>query len=219
MASRERPLIGLTGGVASGKSTAARAFEALRPGCRVDADAAARAVVEPGSEGLAAVVAHFGPGVLGGDGRLDRAALRQRVFADAAARKRLEALLHPRIRAWMLAQAEVATTPYVLLDIPLLAEGGGRAAWPMLARIVVVDAPVALQEARLIDRDGIDPALAARMIAAQASRAERLALADDVLVNRGSPAELAAAVARLDGHWLRDAQHPDFERVGGRTSA
>lgn len=219
MASRERPLIGLTGGVASGKSTAARAFEALRPGCRVDADRAARAVVEPGSEGLAAVLAQFGPGVLGGDGRLDRAALRQRVFADAAARKSLEALLHPRIRAWMLAQAEAASTPYVLLDIPLLAEGGGRAAWPMLARIVVVDVPVALQQARLIARDGIDPVLAARMIAAQASRAERLALADDVLVNLGSPAELAAAVARLDAHWLRDAQPPDFEREGRRTSA
>lgn len=197
----DRPLIGLTGGVAAGKSTVAAAFEALRPGCRVDADRAARAVVEPGTDGLAAVLAHFGPGVLAADGRLDRAALRQRVFADASARKTLEALLHPRIRAWMLAQAAAADAPYVLLDIPLLAEGGGRAAWPMLTRIVVVDVPVALQQSRLMARDGIDAALAERMIAAQATRAERLAIADDVLVNLGSAADLAAAVARLDARW------------------
>lgn len=198
---RNRPLIALTGGVASGKSTAARAFEALRPGCLVDADAAARAVVAPGSEGLAAVVAAFGPGVLAADGTLDRAALRQRVFAEPEARRRLEALLHPRIRAWMLAAAAQATTPYVLLDIPLLAEGGGRATWPMLARVVVVDVPVAVQRARLLARDGIDAGLAEAMIAAQATRAERLALADDVLVNLGTPADLAAAVARLDAGW------------------
>lgn len=197
----DRPLIGLTGGVAAGKSTVARAFEALRPGCRVDADLAARAVVEPGTDGLAAVLAHFGPGVLAADGRLDRAALRQRVFADAPARKALEALLHPRIRVWMLARAAAAATPYVLLDIPLLAEGGGRAAWPMLGRVLVVDVPVAVQRARLRARDGIDAALAERMIAAQATRAERLAIADDVLVNLGSAAELAAAVARLDARW------------------
>jgi dephospho-CoA kinase len=198
---RNPPLIALTGGVAAGKSTAARAFEALRPGCLVDADAAARAVVAPGSEGLAAVVAAFGPGVLATDGTLDRAALRQRVFAEPEARRRLEALLHPRIRAWMLAAAAQATTPYVLLDIPLLAEGGGRATWPMLARVVVVDVPVAVQRARLLARDGIDAGLAEAMIAAQASRAERLALADDVLVNLGTPADLAAAVARLDAGW------------------
>ncbi|MBS3959812.1 MAG: dephospho-CoA kinase [Xanthomonadaceae bacterium] len=204
---RNRPLIALTGGVAAGKSTAARAFEALRPGCLVDADAAARAVVAPGSEGLAAVVAAFGPGVLAADGTLDRAALRQRVFAEPEARRRLEALLHPRIRAWMLAAAAQATTPYVLLDIPLLAEGGGRATWPMLARVVVVDVPVAVQRARLLARDGIDAALAEAMIAAQASRAERLALADDVLVNLGTPADLAAAVARLDAGWASSLPH------------
>jgi dephospho-CoA kinase len=194
-------VIALTGGVASGKSTAARAFEALQPGCVVDADLAARAVVEPGSEGLAAVVAAFGPGVLAADGTLDRPALRQRVFADADARKTLEALLHPRIRAWMRARAEAATTPYVLMDIPLLAEGGGRAAWPMLDRVLVVDVPVAVQRARLLARDGVDVALAERMIAAQATRAERLALADDVLVNLGTAVQLAEAVARLDARY------------------
>lgn len=196
-------LIGLTGGVASGKSSVARAFEARHPGCVVDADLAARAVVEPGTEGLAAVVGHFGGEVLGPDGRLDRAALRARVFADAAQRRALEALLHPRIRAWMLARADAASTPYVVLDIPLLAEGGGRATWPMLDRIVVVDVPVAVQQARLMARDGVDAALAERMIAAQATRAQRLALADDVIVNLGSLADLGDAVERLDSRWQR----------------
>jgi len=196
-----RPVIGLTGGVASGKSSVARAFEARHAGGLVDADLAARAVVEPGTEGLAAVVAHFGPEVLAADGRLDRAALRALVFGDAGQRKALEALLHPRIRAWMLARAEAAPTPYVVLDIPLLAEGGGRATWPMLDRIVVVDVPVPVQRARLMARDGIDAALAERMIAAQATRAQRLALADDVLVNLGSLADLDAAVGRLDARW------------------
>ena len=193
-----RLVIGLTGGVASGKSSVARAFEARHPGSVVDADLAARAVVEPCTEGLAAVIAAFGADVLGPDGRLDRTALRARVFGDAAQRKALEALLHPRIRAWMLARAEAAPTPYVVLDIPLLAEGGGRATWPMLDRIVVVDVPVAVQRARLMARDGVDAALAERMIAAQATRAQRLALADDVIVNLGSLQDLDAAVSRLD---------------------
>jgi len=189
--------------VASGKSSVARAFEARHPGCVVDADLAARAVVEPGTGGLAAVVGHFGGEVLDPDGRLDRAALRARVFADAAQRKALEALLHPRIRAWMLARADAASTPYVVLDIPLLAEGGGRATWPMLDRIVVVDVPVAVQRARLMARDGVDAALAERMIAAQATRAQRLALADDVIVNLGSLVDLDDAVDRLDSRWRR----------------
>lgn len=201
-------LIGLTGGVASGKSSVARAFEARHPGCVVDADLAARAVVEPGTEGLAAVVAHFGTDVLGPDGRLDRAALRARVFTAPEERKALEGLLHPRIRAWMLARAEAAATPYVVLDIPLLAEGGGRATWPMLDRIVVVDVPVAVQRARLMARDGVDAALAERMIAAQTTRAQRLALADDVIVNLGSLSDLDGAVGRLEGRYLMGSGQP-----------
>ncbi len=201
---RGRALIGLTGGVASGKSSVARAFEARHPGCIVDADLAARAVVEPGTEGLEAVVGRFGSAVLGPDGRLDRAALRARVFAAPEERKALEALLHPRIRAWMLARADAAATPYVIMDIPLLAEGGGRVTWPMLGRIVVVDVPTAVQRARLMARDGVDAGLADRIIAAQATRAQRLALADDVIVNLGSFEDLGAAVSRLDARW-RDA--------------
>jgi dephospho-CoA kinase len=198
-----RFVIGLTGGVASGKSTVARAFEARHPGSVVDADLAARAVVEPGSEGLAAVVAHFGPGVVAPDGRLDRAALRAQVFADPAARRTLEGLLHPRIRAWMAERAAASPAPYVVMDIPLLAEGGGRAAWPMLDRILVVDVPVEVQRARLMARDGVDAALAERMIAAQAARAPRLALADDVIVNLGSPRDVENVVERLDGRYRR----------------
>lgn len=198
-----RFVIGLTGGVASGKSTVARAFEARHPGSVVDADLAARAVVEPGSEGLAAVVDHFGPGVVAPDGRLDRAALRAQVFADPAARKTLEGLLHPRIRAWMAERAAASPAPYVVMDIPLLAEGGGRAAWPMLDRILVVDVPVEVQRTRLMARDGVDAALAERMIAAQAARAPRLALADDVIVNLGSPRDVENVVERLDGRYRR----------------
>jgi dephospho-CoA kinase len=205
-------LVGLTGGIASGKSTAARAFEALHPGCLVDADAAARAVVAPGSEGLAAVLAAFGADLCRPDGSLDRPALRQRVFADPAARQRLEALLHPRIRAWMRERAAAAATPYVVMDIPLLAEGGGRSAWPELDRILVVDLPPALQRQRLLARDGIPPALADSMIAAQARREARLALADDVLVNLGTPEDLAAAVGRLNARLLRDAQRDTISR-------
>lgn len=205
-------ILGLTGGVASGKSSVARAFEARQPGCVVDADRAARAVVEPGTDGLAAVVERFGSGVLGADGRLDRAALRERVFAEPADRKALEALLHPRIRAWMAERAAAATSAYVVMDIPLLAEGGGRSTWPMLDRIVVVDVPAAVQRARLRARDGVDEAMAERMIAAQATRAQRLALADDVIVNLGSLPDLDAAVGRLEAHLLRDAQQHTMPR-------
>jgi dephospho-CoA kinase len=101
----------------------------------------------------------------------------------------------------MLARAEAAATPYVVFDIPLLTEGGGRTTWPMLDRIVLVDVPVSVQRARLKARDGVDADLAERMIAAQATRAQRLALADDVIVNLGSLQELDAAVGRLDARW------------------
>ena len=197
-------VVAVTGGVASGKSEATRAFEAL--GIVVaDADVAARAVVEPGEPALAAVAARFGPGVLLADGSLDRAAMRRLVFADPAARTDLEALLHPPIRAWLQAACRAAPGPYVVAAIPLLAEGGGRAAYPWLRRILVVDVPAAVQRARLMARDGVDAALADRMLAAQASRDARLAIADDVIVNDGPLSHLRACVARLDARWGRVA--------------
>lgn len=189
-------LVAVTGGVASGKSAATGIFASLGVTV-VDADVAARAVVEPGQPALAAVAQRFGPSAIGADGRLDRAAMRERVFADPRARADLEALLHPPIRAWLHKACAEAPGPYAVVAIPLLAEGGGRAAYPWLHRIVVIDVPAAVQRARLQSRDGVDRALAERMIAAQATRAQRLAMADDVVVNDGSLADLDAAIRRL----------------------
>lgn len=197
-----RWVVAVTGGVASGKSAATAAFQA-RGITVADADVAARAVVEPGQPALDEVVAAFGPGILAGDGRIDRPALRRLVFSDAVAKVRLEGLLHPRIRRWLHEACAAAPGPYALAAIPLLAEGGGRRAYPWLQRILVVDVGTAVQQARLQARDGIDGALAARMVAAQASRGERLAIADDVVVNDGPLAAVDAAVGRLHGLYLR----------------
>jgi dephospho-CoA kinase len=190
-------LIGLTGGVASGKSEVARRFEALGAGV-ADADVAARAALAGGSDGLAEAVAAFGAGILAADGGLDRAAMRRRVFADHGARRTLEAIVHPRVRAMLEAQCRAATSPYAIAAIPLLAEGGGRETYPWLSRILVVDVPELVQMERLQRRDGIDAQLAAGMLAAQATRRERLAIADDVLVNDGPLSALDAHVAALD---------------------
>lgn len=193
-----RFVVGLTGGVAAGKSEVSRRFEAL--GVTVaDADVAARAVVAPGSEGLQRIVAHFGAGVLLADGQLDRPALRERIFASPQERQALEAITHPAIRQMLRGICEGAPGPYAIAAIPLLTEAGGRQQYPWLDRILVVDAPVAVQHARLMLRDGVTAELADRMIAAQASREARLALADDVVVNDGHPDVLQAEVVRLDG--------------------
>lgn len=198
--SRRTYCIGLTGGIASGKTAVAQAFESL--GIVVaDADTAARDAVAVGSEGLSEVVAVFGREVLDAKGALDRAAMRKRVFGDDAARKRLEAIVHPRVRETLARQCAQASSPYVMAAIPLLAEVGGRAAYPWLQRIFVVDVPVAVQHARLIQRDGVDAELADRMIAAQATREQRLAIADDILVNTDSLEALRQHVAALDARY------------------
>ncbi|RDZ27036.1 dephospho-CoA kinase [Lysobacter silvisoli] len=189
--------VGVTGGVASGKSEVTRRFEAL--GVRVaDADLAARAAVAPGSDGLREVVSAFGADVLDADGGLDRAAMRRRVFADETARRRLEAIVHPRVREALRWQCESAPGAYAIAAIPLLAEGGGREAYPWLHRILVVDVPTAVQRARVMARDRVEADLAERMIAAQATRAQRLAIADDVVVNDGPLEALDRHVADLD---------------------
>ncbi|MGJ7901084.1 dephospho-CoA kinase [Lysobacter sp. 1R34A] len=189
--------VGVTGGVASGKSEVTRRFEAL--GVIVaDADLAARAAVAAGSAGLAEVVAEFGERVLDAQGALDRAAMRKLVFGDDGARRRLEAIVHPRVRSMLRAQCADAPGAYAVAAIPLLAEGGGRDAYPWLDRVLVVDVPVDVQQTRVMQRDRIDGELALRMIAAQASRGERLAIADDVIVNDGPIEALAAQVAALD---------------------
>lgn len=190
-------VVAITGGVASGKSAVAAAFERLGR-IVADADLAARAVVAAGQPALTEIAAQFGAGILLPDGQLDRARLRELVFADAVARRQLEAITHPRIRLLLQSRCAEAPGPYALAAIPLLAEGGGRCNYPWLQRVLVVDAPLPLQRSRLTARDGIDAALAERMIAAQATRGQRLALADDVIVNDGAMAELDSAVARLD---------------------
>lgn len=192
-------VVALTGGVAAGKSAVTRRFEAL--GVPVhDADVAAREVVAPGSEGLAEVVDVFGADVLDSRGQLDRPAMRRRVFADPAARRGLEAIIHPRVRAWLRERALAGTAPYCLLAIPLLAENIEQYRW--VDRVLVVDVPESVQLARLLARDGIDETLARRMIAQQASRADRLALADDVIDNSGDESALDQAVAELHRRYL-----------------
>ena len=190
-------VIGLTGGIASGKSAVSQRFEAK--GIFVaDADQAAREAVAIGSDGLADVVDMFGKGVLAADGSLDRPAMRGRVFADADARKRLEGIIHPRVRELLHDACLRATGPYAIAAVPLLAESGGRKAYPWLQRILVVDVPESVQLQRLLLRDGIDEALAQRMIDVQATRQQRLAIADDVLLNDGPLEALDERVAVLD---------------------
>ncbi len=186
--------VGLTGGVASGKS-AACARLASHGVPVIDADVVAREVVEPGQPALAEIAARFGAAMIGADGRLDRAALRARVFGDAGERKALESITHPRVRERLLAQAAAARGPYVVLAIPLLAESGDRYAW--LDAVVVIDVSVEVQLQRLMARDGNDEPLARAMIAAQASRDQRLALADEVIDNSGTLEALHVAVDAL----------------------
>lgn len=193
-------VIGLTGGIASGKSALGREFEALGVTV-VDADVVAREVVAPGPV-LSRIAERFGRHVLQADGTLDRRALREMVFADEELRLALEGITHPAIRERLQAQCRAAPGPYAIAAIPLLTEAGGRGVYPWLDRILLVDAPVDLQRARLMARDGIDAALADRMIAAQATRAQRLALADDVVVNDGDPAHLQARARALAAQYL-----------------
>ncbi len=193
--------IGLTGGIASGKSTVARRFAELRVPV-VDADEAARAVVAAGTPGLAAVLARFGHSMLAADGTLERRRLRDLVFADAAARGDLEAILHPLIRTEMQRREELSVGPYLVLAIPLLIESRVRGERGDVDRILVVDADEAEQIARLVRRDGSSPEQARAILAAQASRAERTAQADDLLPNFGSEAELRLAVDRLHERYL-----------------
>lgn len=195
-------VVGLTGGIASGKSALSREFEAL--GVRViDADQVARDIVAAGPV-LDRIASRFGSGILLPDGQLDRAALRRHVFGDPTARHDLEAITHPAIRKELRRACAAAPGAYAVAAIPLLAEAG-RAAYPWIDHILVVDAPRELQHARLVTRDGIDAELADRMIDAQASREQRLMLADDVVVNRGAPDALAAEARRLHADYLARA--------------
>jgi dephospho-CoA kinase len=184
--------IGLTGGIGSGKSTVA-ALLAQRGARVIDADRIAREVVEPGTPGLAAVVAEFGDGVLTPDGALDRPALAARVFADPAARARLDAVVHPLVRARAAELvAEAPADAVVVQDVPLLVESGQAAAFDL---VLVVETDLETRVARLVDR-GLSAEDARARIAVQATDEQRRAVADVVLRNDGDRAALAAQVDR-----------------------
>jgi dephospho-CoA kinase len=191
--------IALTGGIASGKTTVARLFAELGVPL-IDTDVIAREVVEPGQPALAAIVRAFGPEVLDAQGCLDRPRMRERIFADPAAKQRIEAILHPAIRAEMERQSRVAGGPYQVLVIPLLAEGRRR---DHVDRVLLVDVPEALQVERLVSRDGVSREQAQAALNAQATRAERLAIADDVIQNSGGMGDLEQQVRALHEQYLQ----------------
>src|SRR5262245_979492 len=186
--------IGLTGGIASGKSTVAQLF-AARGATVLDTDSIAREVGEPGTPGLAALVAALGGAILDREGRLDRAELRRRVFADAATRREVEAILHPAIAAELERRSHAAAGPYQVFVIPLLVESRLER---IVDRILVVDCPEEEQLRRLMVRDGESRESALAMLDAQATRERRLAESDDVIDNGGAAAALPAQGAPLD---------------------
>jgi dephospho-CoA kinase len=209
-------IIGVTGGIASGKSTVARAFEALGIPW-VDADDVAREVVEPGEPALAEIAERFGPRVLNADGSLNRRALREIVFAAPEQRRWLESVTHPRIRERLMTHLErlqAGEAPYGLLVSPLLFESGQS---ELVERSLVIDVPEALQIARTAARDDVDEAQARAIVAAQMPRAERLARADDVLDNGGSEAEMRRRVAELDRRYRQLATRPVVNNPRGAS--
>ena len=201
-----KPLIvGLTGGIGSGKSAAADRF-AAHGAPVIDTDAIAHELTTPEGAAMPAIVAAFGPGMRGADGALDRAAMRRHVFAQPEARKRLEAILHPLIRVESdrrIAHAgETGTIPYLILMVPLLVESGSYR--QRVDRVAVVDCSTETQIARVMARNGLARAEVERILAAQASREARLAAANDVIDNEGSLASMHARVDALDAAYRRN---------------
>jgi dephospho-CoA kinase len=191
-------VLGLTGGIGSGKSAAAERFAELGLDV-VDADQAARWVVEPGRPALAALAEHFGAGILQADGGLDRAALRRLIFAEPAQRRWVEGLLHPLIATEIDAALARATSPYAVFVSPLMVESGQSR---LAHRLLVIDAPVEQQRARTLARDHSSAEQVEAILKAQASREQRLSRADDVIVNDRDLAWLRREVERLHGFYL-----------------
>ncbi|MDN3554175.1 dephospho-CoA kinase [Halomonas almeriensis] len=206
-----RPLvIGMTGGIASGKSTVARVFSRLGIPW-VDADDVAREIVAPGEPALAEIRQRYGARLMLDDGCLDRRALREIVFADPAERQWLESITHPRIRTRLIEWLDTfhwRGAPYALLISPLLFESGQQ---ELVDRCLVIDVPEYLQVERTARRDDVDEAQARDIVAAQMTREQRLARADDVLCNDGSPESLEAQIKRLD------QQYRDMPRLPGNN--
>lgn len=191
--------VGLTGGIGCGKTTVANQFAALGA-TLVDTDDIAHALTAPGGAAMDAVLAEFGPAYVTPDGALARARMRQLVFSDPAAKRRLEAILHPRIRDAALAAAAAASGPYVIYVVPLLIESGTWRA--RVTRVLAIDCPEALQVARVMARNGLTEEQVRAIMATQVTRAERLAAADDVISNDGELASLQPQIARLHAQYL-----------------
>lgn len=198
-----RPLVvGVTGGIGCGKSTICREFAALGAPV-VDTDEVAREVVAPGTPGLAAIVARFGADILAADGTLDRRRLRSIVFADDASRQWLEGLLHPLIRARTDEHVRAAGYPYCLVCIPLLVERNGAS---RVDRVLVIDCPEQLQIERVMARDKLTAPEVEAIMRTQATRAARLAVADDVIENIGNVETVRPAIRALHRQYLDLAQ-------------
>ena len=208
-------IVALTGGLASGKSSAARRFEELGVPV-IDADVVTRRLVEPGAPALAEIVETFGAGVLDEHGRLDRARMRDRIFDNDSDRGKLESILHPRVRDAMQGFASSSGAPYVLFVIPLLVETNQA---DEMDRVIVVDAPRALQTARAVARDGARAETIAAIIDSQATRAERCAVADAVIENTGDLATLRGHVDAVHRECLAlaDAWNSMKESHDGRA--
>lgn len=195
-------IVGLTGGIGSGKSAAATLFEEFGAAV-VDTDAIAHELTAPGGTAIAPIRAAFGDEAVAPNGALDRAAMRRKVFTDAQAKGRLEAILHPMIRAEADRRSAAARAPYVVLVVPLLVESGGYRS--RVQRIAVVDCPEAVQVARVMSRSGLSAEEARAIMAAQVGREARLAVADDVIDNGGELAALRPQIEALHRRYLEMA--------------
>ena len=194
-----RYTVALTGGIGSGKSTVANAFADLGINI-IDADIIARQVVEPGTPALKAIAEHFGSEVIATDGSLQRRILRERIFSDPDEKKWLNALLHPLIQQETQRQFQQATSPYLLWVVPLLVE---NALYKKADRVLVVDVTPETQLRRTMQRDDVTREHVEQILAAQATREARLAVADDVIDNNGAPDAIASDVARLHARYLQ----------------
>ncbi|HMT81763.1 MAG TPA: dephospho-CoA kinase [Azonexus sp.] len=192
-------IVGLTGGIGSGKSTVADAFVALGAGL-VDTDVIARELTLADGKAMPALIAEFGPDIVAKDGAMDRSAVRQRVFADPSARERLEGILHPLIRQISAERCVAATAPYVVLAVPLLVESGDY--HQRCDRIVVVDCPETVQIERVMARNGLSIDEVRAIMAAQATRQQRLAAANDIVVNDGARTKIYEQVNLLHLKYL-----------------
>ena len=195
-------VIGVTGGIGSGKTTVANLFSSLGAPV-IDADELAKQVVAPGQPAYEEILQHFGATILGKSGELDRRRLRERIFSDPAKRDRLEAIVHPRVYAQMKLLLDCLEAPYAIVVVPLLIESGAR---ELVDRVLVVDSPEELQIQRTQRRDGTTRAAVKKILAAQLDRSARLSAADDVIENDTSMEALEKVVSRLHRQYLSEAE-------------